>query len=119
MYVIIMKKLYKFKLNKQIVLSLACLIIISIVSIYSASNMVNDFSNIEEFVVWLFVTYDAKNDVYKVNIRSRGPVINKLAAKYNGGGHIYSSGARVKTKEELNNLIVDYDNLCKDYLKNN
>ena len=41
MYVIIMKKLYKFKLNKQIVLSLACLIIISIVSIYSASNMVN------------------------------------------------------------------------------
>ena len=85
----------------------------------SASNMVNDFSNIEEFVVWLFVTYDAKNDVYKVNIRSRGPVINKLAAKYNGGGHIYSSGARVKTKEELNNLIVDYDDLCKDYLKNN
>ena len=43
----------------------------------------------------------------------------KLAAKYNGGGHIYSSGARVKTKEELNNLIVDYDDLCKDYLKNN
>ena len=81
---------------------------------WTSSNMVNDFSNIEEFVVWLFVTYDAKNDVYKVNIRSRGPVINKLAAKYNGGGHIYSSGARVKTKEELNNLIVDYDDLCKE-----
>ena len=45
--------------------------------------------------------------------------VSELAAKYNGGGHIYSSGARVKTKEELNNLIVDYDDLCKDYLKNN
>lgn len=83
----------------------------------SASNMVNDFSNIEEFVVWLFVTYDTKNQVYKVNIRSRGPVINEIAKKYNGGGHIYSSGARVKTKEELDNLLVDYDNLCKEYLK--
>ena len=83
----------------------------------SASNMVNDFSNIDEFVVWLFVTYDVKNEIFKINIRSRGPVINELAAKYNGGGHIYSSGARVKTKEELDNLIIDYDNLCKEYLK--
>ena len=85
----------------------------------SASNMVNDFSNIEEFVVWLFVTYDTKNQLYKVNIRSRGPIINELASNYNGGGHIYSSGARVKTKEELDNLIIDYDNLCKQYIKEN
>ena len=83
----------------------------------SASNMVNDFSNIDEFVVWLFVTYDAKNDLYKVNIRSRGPVINEIAAKYNGGGHKFSSGARVKTMSELDDLILDYDNLCKEYIK--
>lgn len=85
----------------------------------SASNMVNDFSNIEEFIVWLFVTYDTKNQLYKVNIRSRGPIINELASNYNGGGHKYSSGARVKTKEELDNLIIDYDNLCKQYIKEN
>lgn len=85
----------------------------------SASNMVNDFSNIEEFIVWLFVTYDSKNEVFKVNIRSRGPIINEIASKYNGGGHKFSSGARVKTKEELDNLIVDYDELCKEYIKNN
>lgn len=84
----------------------------------SASNMVNDFSNIEEFLVWLFVTYDVKNEVFKVNIRSRGPVINEIASKYNGGGHKFSSGARVKTKEELENLISDYDELCKNYIKN-
>lgn len=84
----------------------------------SASNMVNDFSNIEEFLVWLFVTYDSKNEIFKVNIRSRGPVINEIAAKYNGGGHKFSSGARVKTKEELENLISDYDELCKNYIKN-
>lgn len=83
----------------------------------SASNMVNDFNNIEEFVVWMFVTKDIKNDVFKVNIRSRGPVINSVAAKYNGGGHIYSSGARVKTIEELNDLINDLDKLCHEYNK--
>lgn len=83
----------------------------------SASNMVNEFNSIDEFVSWMFVTKDVKNDVYKVNIRSRGPVINEVASKYNGGGHKYSSGARVKTMEELENLISDLDSLCKAYNK--
>ncbi len=81
----------------------------------SASNMVNDFNNIEEFVVWMFVTYDEKASIYKVNIRSRGPIINEIAAKYNGGGHKFSSGARVKTMEELNDLINELDMTCKNY----
>lgn len=83
----------------------------------SASNMVNDFNNIEEFIVWMFVTKDLKSDIFKVNIRSRGPVINEVASNYNGGGHKFSSGARVKTMDELNSLINDLDNLCKEYIK--
>ena len=83
----------------------------------SASNMVNDFGNIEEFIAWMFVTKDVKNDLFKVNIRSRGPIINEVAAKYNGGGHKFSSGARIKTIEELEMLINDLDNTCKKYIK--
>lgn len=83
----------------------------------SASNMVNEFNNIEDFVVWMFVTKDLKNDIFKVNIRSRGPIINEVASKYNGGGHKFSSGARVKTMDELDNLINDLDILCKEYVK--
>ena len=83
----------------------------------SASNMVNDFGNIEEFIAWMFVTKDVKNDLFKVNIRSRGPIINDVAAKYNGGGHKFSSGARIKTMEELEMLINDLDNTCKKYIK--
>ena len=83
----------------------------------SASNMVNDFGNIEEFIAWMFVTKDVKNDLFKVNIRSRGPIINEGAAKYNGGGHKFSSGARIKTMEELEMLINDLDNICKKYIK--
>ncbi len=85
----------------------------------SASNMVNEFNNIEDFIVWMFVTKDIKNDLFKVNIRSRGPVINEIASKYNGGGHKFSSGARVKTMDELDNLINDLDIECKEYNKLN
>ena len=55
--------------------------------------------------------------LFKINLRSRGPIINELATKYNGGGHKFSSGARVKTKEELNDIIYDLDQLCYEYLK--
>lgn len=83
----------------------------------SASNMVNEFNNIEDFIVWMFVTKDIKNDIFKVNIRSRGPIINEVASKYNGGGHKFSSGARVKTMDDLDDLINDLDILCKEYIK--
>lgn len=82
----------------------------------SAGNMVNNYNNIDEVIAWAMITEDVKNNQYKVNIRSRGPVINSTAEKYNGGGHAMASGARVKTLEEANLLIKEIDNLCKDYL---
>lgn len=85
--------------------------------ISSASNMVNEFNNIEDFIVWMFVTKDVKNDVFKINLRSRGPIINEVASRYNGGGHKFSSGARVKTQDELDDIIYDLDQLCYEYLK--
>lgn len=82
----------------------------------SAGNMVNNYNNIDEVIAWAMITEDVKNNQYKVNIRSRGPVINSVAEKYNGGGHAMASGARVKTLEEANLLIKEIDSLCKEYL---
>ena len=42
---------------------------------------------IKELFCWAFASYDSKNNLYKVNIRSRGPIINEVANRYNGGGH--------------------------------
>ncbi|MEG1457447.1 MAG: bifunctional oligoribonuclease/PAP phosphatase NrnA [Bacilli bacterium] len=84
----------------------------------SASNMINDFNNITEVLVWMFVTYDEKNKVYKVNMRSRGPFINEIANKYNGGGHKFSSGARIASKDEVDDLIAELDDTCRKYLIN-
>ena len=83
----------------------------------SAGNMVNNFNNIEEVIAWAMISEDVKNNQFKFNIRSRGPVINTIAEKYNGGGHAMASGARVKTMEEVNLLIKDIDDLCKSYLE--
>lgn len=80
----------------------------------TASNMVNNFNYIKGVKAWAFITYDAKNKMYKVNIRSRGPVINEIAAKYNGGGHAFASGVRTSSLEDINNLIKDLDEVCKE-----
>ncbi len=84
----------------------------------SAGNMINNFNYIDEVLVWLAVTEDKKNNIIKINIRSRGPVINTVAERYNGGGHKLASGARVSTMEEVDCLIDDLDNTCLNYINN-
>lgn len=81
----------------------------------AASNMVNNFNFIKELYAWAFSSYDEKNDIYKINIRSRGPVINTVAQKYNGGGHIFASGARIKNESDVDNLFKELDEATLEY----
>ncbi len=87
------------------------------IDITKASTVINNFNFIKDFIVWCFVTYDEKNELFKINIRSRGPVINEIASKYNGGGHDYASGARITKKEDVDKLLEELDNACKEFLK--
>ena len=81
----------------------------------SVSNQVNDFYFIKELMCWMFVVYDERTDIYKANIRSRGPVINEVAAKYNGGGHKFASGCRTSDYKVIEALAKDLDATCKKY----
>lgn len=81
----------------------------------AASNMVNNFNYIKEVHAWAFSSYDERQEIYKINIRSRGPVINEIASKYNGGGHQYASGARIKNPEDIDKLFHELDMECKKY----
>lgn len=83
----------------------------------SASNMINDFNNISEVLVWMFVTQDEKGELYKVNVRSRGPIINEICSNYNGGGHKFACGAKIADKKDVDKLIEELDKHCKDYKK--
>lgn len=79
----------------------------------TASNMINNFNFIKGVLVWTFITYDEKREIYKVNVRSRGPIVNEIASKYNGGGHKFASGIRTNNAGDIDNLIVDLDEACR------
>lgn len=84
----------------------------------AASNMVNNFNFIKELYCWAFSSYDEKNNIHKINIRSRGPIINDVAQRYNGGGHIFASGARIQDEEDVDNLFKELDQRTKEYKDN-
>ena len=83
----------------------------------SPGNMIGNFNYIDGILVWLFVTEDVKNENFRVSIRSRGPIINSTAEKYNGGGHSFASGARITDITLADKLIKDLDDLCMKYNK--
>lgn len=81
----------------------------------TAGNMVNDFNYIENVEAWAVFSEDKNNNNIRGSIRSRGPIINEVASKYNGGGHKFASGVRLKNFEEVDKLIKDLDIVCKNY----
>lgn len=81
----------------------------------TAGNMVNNFNYIEDFVSWAVFTEDKNNDFIRGSIRSRGPIINEVAAKFGGGGHKLASGVRLKNFEEVDKLVETLDLECNKY----
>lgn len=81
----------------------------------TAGNMVDNFNYINEVYAWGVFTYDKNNSNIRGSIRSRGPIINETASKYNGGGHIFASGVRVENFDVVDDLIKDLDKVCEEY----
>lgn len=81
----------------------------------TSGNMVNDFNYIDGVYAWGIFSIDKQNNNVRGSIRSRGPIINEVASNYNGGGHIFASGVRVKDFDEVDLLINDLDKVCKEY----
>ncbi len=79
----------------------------------TASNMINDLNFIKELKCWAFSSYDENSKIYKINIRSRNIPINHVAEKFNGGGHKFASGARLKDEEMVDALFQALDEECK------
>ncbi len=84
------------------------------VSLEEATSLVNELSVIEDSPVWaLFAEYDG--NFVRGRLRSRGPAINELANKYNGGGHAMACGVSLETWDNVNKLLEDADLLVKEY----
>ena len=80
------------------------------------TNIVNYLNYIDEMITWVIYAYDKNTEMIRASIRSRGPVINTVATHYNGGGHVYASGARLNTFDEVSVMIKELDKVCEEYL---
>ncbi|WP_010678408.1 DHH family phosphoesterase [Bacillus timonensis] len=75
-----------------------------------ASQLVSNLGNIENIKVWVF--FVEENNQIRVRFRSKGPVINGVAKKYNGGGHPLASGATIYSWQEVDEVIADLQEVC-------
>ncbi|SHF78528.1 DHH family phosphoesterase [Ornithinibacillus halophilus] len=78
-----------------------------------SGQLVGVLGDIEGIKSWVF--FIEEDDQIRVRLRSKGPVINDLAAKYNGGGHPMAAGASVYSWEETESVISDLEEICKNY----
>ena len=78
-----------------------------------SSKLVGILGDIKGVRAWVFFVEEGGGTI-RVRLRSKGPVINKLAAKYNGGGHPLAAGATVYSWEEADELIAELNDLCLD-----
>lgn len=84
------------------------------VSPLETGKVVGILGEIEGLKAWVFFIEESA-DLIRVRLRSKGPIINEIAAKYNGGGHPLASGATVNSWEEADALIKDLKEVCMDY----
>ena len=76
-------------------------------------SLVSSLGQMKGITAWvLFVEED---DIIRARLRSKGPAINELASRYNGGGHPLASGASVTSWEEADELVADLRALCRTY----
>ncbi len=79
------------------------------------TNIVNYLNYTEEMISWVIFAYDKNIDKFRASVRSRGPIINDVASHFNGGGHIFASGARLNNLDEVDDMIKELDKVCEEY----
>jgi len=87
------------------------------VTMSEATSMVNELSALEDCPVWVLMAEFKEDNNVRCRLRSKGPAINELANKYNGGGHKLACGATIDSWETADKLLADMDQLAKEYKK--
>ncbi|KGR77500.1 DHH family phosphoesterase [Ureibacillus manganicus] len=77
------------------------------------SLLVGSYGDIKGICAW--VIFVEEEDQIRVRLRSKGPIINELAKKYNGGGHPLASGATVYSWEEADRVVAELKEICRKF----
>ncbi|QWC21953.1 bifunctional oligoribonuclease/PAP phosphatase NrnA [Bacillus haikouensis] len=78
-----------------------------------ASLLVSSLGNVKGIKAWVF--FIEEDDQIRVRLRSKGPVINTIAKKYNGGGHPLAAGASIYSWEEKEDVLRDLREACRGH----
>lgn len=79
-----------------------------------ANVTVSTPGRIKDIIAWnIFV--QIQDGTYRVHYRSKGPIINGLAEKHNGGGHALASGARAADMQEVKQIFAELVETVKEY----
>ncbi len=88
------------------------------VTLEEASSLVNELGVFEDCPVWaLLAEYEEKE--VRARLRSKGPAVNEVANRFDGGGHKLASGANLGTWERAKDLLAALDELAAEYKKKN
>ncbi len=82
-----------------------------------ASTMVFTLMSFREAEYGVFASYDEELKMWRGSLRSKKKPINKIAEKYNGGGHEMASGFKFKDKKEFKEILKDLKALAKESKK--
>jgi bifunctional oligoribonuclease and PAP phosphatase NrnA len=77
-----------------------------------ASLLVSTLGDVRGMKAWVF--FIEEEDQIRVRLRSKGPVINTIAKKYNGGGHPLAAGASIHSWDEKDQVLKDLSEVCND-----
>ncbi|MBB6445698.1 DHH family phosphoesterase [Bacillus benzoevorans] len=80
-----------------------------------ASVLVSSLGHIQGIIAWVF--FIEEEDQIRVRLRSKGPVINGVARKFQGGGHPLAAGASIYSWEEAESVIHELEDLCENYAR--
>lgn len=75
-----------------------------------ASQLIGVLGSIEGIRAWVF--FIEEDNLIRVRLRSKGPVINTIARKYKGGGHPMAAGASIYSWDEVEAVLADLEEVC-------
>lgn len=79
------------------------------ISSEEGKNLSYLFNYCDEIHVWVAFAEDITTGLWRASIRSRDVVVNRVAARHRGGGHLHAAGARAKTYEETLEIIQELE----------
>jgi len=78
------------------------------------SSLVSLPGEVKEVVSWAIFVEQNDGD-YRVRLRSKEPVINEIAKRHGGGGHLLASGATAKNREEVLEIYNEIKEVVKKW----